>query len=68
MKTGEYDSWEKWSLCVKALDRLVFVMCELRPKTDSKEFNIWDKEMNEVRKLCISNHERGINLNIRDLK
>lgn len=64
----KYDTWERRNLALNALQRLVFLMCEIKPDAKSPLFPAWDAEMCEVRKLCVENHERGIDLNLRDLK
>ena len=72
INTNPYDrwenTWEKFRFENKALSRLVHLMCDIKPDSKSPLLPEWESEMKEVRRLCVKNHERGIALNIRDLK
>ena len=69
-KPDPYDTWKNTEIALKAVYRLIHLMCDIKPssKTSPVEYKAWDDEMKEIRKWCVNVHERRIELNIRDLK
>ena len=61
--TDPYDTWEQTESALRAINKLVLLMCDKKPKKDSPEEKVWEAEMVEVRKWVISVHYRRIVIN-----
>lgn len=57
-----YDTWEQVHSAGGLIRKVIFDLCEIKPKAESPEIRAWNVAMTEARKMAVHVHDRAINL------
>lgn len=52
--------WDETEAAIRLIQKVTRHMCDHKPKKEDPALKVWEEEMNEFRKFCVSVHYRRI--------